>query len=224
MPQQPKRAMPPVEDLVEIIRAAAANADTLADDAAFLARAGRFPRAHSLAVLAVEEVGKAMLCVVATFPTAEMEQGFWTEYRKHTSKLAYAHVASTALFGGDGPAVEQIATAAALVDSDAATKLSGLCVDYSDDGRVLTPADLVTEEDALTAIRAARTLVDEFGTRWTGPDVLDRLLAARAAGVATHLDAAREAFAQDPDATLATIRAFYRHPLGQEESPVPDRA
>jgi len=45
-----------------LARAALDNADRLLTDASTLLAAGPAPSAHSLAVLALEEVGKAIIC------------------------------------------------------------------------------------------------------------------------------------------------------------------
>ncbi|MFE3205958.1 AbiV family abortive infection protein [Embleya sp. NPDC059237] len=214
---KPPKPLPPTADLVHIIQAAVANAEALADDAAYLMAAGRVCRAHSLAVLAVEEMGKALLCIIATFPTPEVRNDFWKHYNSHGAKLAYAHGALTLLLGdGKAPVAEQLGSVVAAVAGDSATKLSGLYVDYVDTD-VRTPADSVTAEDARAAILAARTLVDEIGVRWTGEEVLARLRAAQEdTAVGTILDQARDAAGQAPEALLGATRRFYHDPLGLE--------
>jgi hypothetical protein len=54
--------MPTADQLRQLKHAAEQNAEDLTADARVLLDAGRFPRAYALAVLALEELGKAQLC------------------------------------------------------------------------------------------------------------------------------------------------------------------
>jgi hypothetical protein len=60
--QQPRPTLPPKDVLDALARAAVDNADRLLTDASTLLAGGSAPSAHSLAVLALEEVGKAIIC------------------------------------------------------------------------------------------------------------------------------------------------------------------
>jgi AbiV family abortive infection protein len=55
------RPIPPRDDLLALFQAAKTNAGDLISDAELLADVGRFPRAHALATLAHDEIGKAQL-------------------------------------------------------------------------------------------------------------------------------------------------------------------
>jgi AbiV len=59
--QMPSTPLPPKELLDALARAAVDNADRLLSDASTLLAAGSAPSAHSLAVLALQEVGKAIM-------------------------------------------------------------------------------------------------------------------------------------------------------------------
>lgn len=69
------------------INAARQNAERLAQDARLLLSQKRFPSACALAVLAIEEAGKAsILREIALARTDEQLKNAWKEYRSHTSK------------------------------------------------------------------------------------------------------------------------------------------
>lgn len=92
------RPMPPVGDLIALIQASLRNAVGLVEDARLLLSSGRASRAHALATLALEEVGKSCLCMLALVPTpASMTlyglksgEDFWAAWREHTDKLMWA--------------------------------------------------------------------------------------------------------------------------------------
>ena len=49
---------------------------------------GSAPRAHALAVVAAEELGKAVLCVIASaVPGGADPKAFWGEFYTHETKL-----------------------------------------------------------------------------------------------------------------------------------------
>jgi AbiV family abortive infection protein len=71
------------------MNAACRNARRLADDASLLLDAGRYPTAASVAVLSIEESGKAsVLRGLALAPTEETRRRAWKDYRSHRSKNA----------------------------------------------------------------------------------------------------------------------------------------
>lgn len=78
--------MPTAGQLRHLAHAAAQNAGDLAADARLLLEAGRFPRAHALAVLALEELGKMVLCHEVLDGELD-DDGFRREWSKHPSKL-----------------------------------------------------------------------------------------------------------------------------------------
>jgi AbiV family abortive infection protein len=75
------------EQIATGMTAAAQNASRLAEDAGLLLQAGRFPTACSLAILSLEESGKAtILRSMATANTQEEILGLWKSYRRHLDK------------------------------------------------------------------------------------------------------------------------------------------
>lgn len=75
--------------LAEGMNAAATNAVRLAQDAATLLDAGRFPTAASLAALSIEESGKvSILRSMALAKTSSELLSDWKTYRSHTDKNA----------------------------------------------------------------------------------------------------------------------------------------
>ena len=69
------------------INAAERNAKRLAEDARLLLEAKRFPSAAALAILAVEEAGKAHVLRGLSMAKSDDEaKKIWKEYRSHTRK------------------------------------------------------------------------------------------------------------------------------------------
>ena len=69
------------------MNAAAKNACRLAEDAATLLAAGRFPTAASIATLAIEETGKISILRTLALATSDAETAeAWKHYRSHTRK------------------------------------------------------------------------------------------------------------------------------------------
>jgi AbiV family abortive infection protein len=76
-------------EVAQGITVAGCNARRLADDAATLLAAGRFPTAASLAALAIEEAGKASILRALALARNDAEiKEEWRAYRSHTSKNA----------------------------------------------------------------------------------------------------------------------------------------
>ena len=73
--------------IAEGINAASRNALRLAEDAALLLANKRFPSASSLAVLSIEEAGKASILRYLSVAKSDKEvSDCWREYRSHTRK------------------------------------------------------------------------------------------------------------------------------------------
>ncbi len=120
---------------------------------------GHWPVAHALATLALEEIGKAFLCVFAAATPESFRADFWNAFVSHTTKIQVAHVALAPLFAA-GTASQSVVQAieefGLTAKAGQSAKLRGLYVDYAN-GTVLNPAD-VTERDArsvATHVRAA---------------------------------------------------------------------
>lgn len=140
-----------VEQLVAVQRAAAANAETLLLEAKLLLDIGRHARAHALAILAFEELGKHVMTVSALL--RRDEPGFWKKYSdrfsSHKEKLRLARLA-VQMFG-EGDEFEEPGFFHRLnqwVASDSLGKLRGLYVDVGDDGSILEPMSATTPAEA----------------------------------------------------------------------------
>ncbi len=76
--------------IAELTNAAGRNAKRLVDDAKLLLRNGRIPSAACLAILSIEESGKAsLLRGLALARNARERAECWRDYRSHTAKNIY---------------------------------------------------------------------------------------------------------------------------------------
>ena len=148
--------MPTAGQIRQLAQAAAQNAVDLAADARFLLDAGRFPRAHALATLALEELGKMELCQVVLEGKLD-ENDFRQEWSNHLWKLDRSR--SLAILSASTPA-RVFATA----DDDFAMKLRGLYVDVNPvnpSGPPMTPSAVtptLASEMVQTAEAASRAV------------------------------------------------------------------
>jgi AbiV family abortive infection protein len=159
-------------ELLACAVAAAENAQDLLDDAELLFGAGRHARAYSLAVLAVEEFGKAAsLLTLAAMPENLMAQapvGRLLEW--HQLKQVGGLLMAAVPFSDPGAAarlaampvaqVEQIlGTADASVRDADMLKLRGLYVDMDRDARIRQPAEITRAEGSVQLRRARQVAV-----------------------------------------------------------------
>lgn len=115
--------MPAAGQLRQLAQAAAQNASDLAADARLLLDAGRFPRAHALATLALEELGKPELCHAVL--AGELDaKGFREEWSNHLWKLDRSRILAIL----SAPTEARVFATA---DDDCATKFRGLYVDVN---------------------------------------------------------------------------------------------
>jgi AbiV family abortive infection protein len=157
-------------DLVACAVAAAGNAKALLDDAELLSLAGRRARASSLAVLAIEEVGKAVsMMVLSLIPEklkGQARVGRMLEW--HELKLAGGLLAAlippgtalaTALASMPRGELEQIMRKTELFTrDDDQLKRRGLYVDMDRSGRITQPSE-VTEAQVSDQLFRARQAV-----------------------------------------------------------------
>jgi AbiV family abortive infection protein len=153
--------MPSADQLRLLAAAAEGNAADLAADARLLLEAGRPARAHALATLALEELGKRALCLGALAGKLD-ERGFREAWSSHRAKLERSHL--LAILSANS--VERIF---AWYEDDASMKMRGLYVDANPvdaDGPPLTPSDVDpvaaqgivdTAEAAVAGLRARST-------------------------------------------------------------------
>lgn len=143
--------MPDDQQLLDLMRAAVDTALQQHKDALYLLDGGRWPTAYAVAHLALEECGKAVVCLTAFGMPPQVRAEFAPVYaawlNRHQDKAGAAYF----IRGVFGPLplqstdlLSEVVQAAAVSNG---LKFRGL---YSDivDGRVLRPADQVTEADA----------------------------------------------------------------------------
>lgn len=194
---------------------AVANGMELLDDASLLLEHERWPRAHALAVLALEELGKAGVCLGALLYDGTQAEQFWKDFTHHPTKLLNAG-AILAFLGSDNTSAT--ADAVAQIEKEAkrehVRKLRGLYVDLSTSGDVQRPAD-VDEDAARRVVDRVRAVLDLLGPAWTSGAVLDRLdeLEAHGDELRTVFGQAQQLVQLDPDAAIAIGRAGMRGDL-----------
>jgi len=204
------RPIPADEELVALIQACLSNAGDLLADAGQLLEASRVPRAHAVATLAFEEIGKACLCMLALLPQpapffgVHGKDNFWKAWNDHTDKLSWASGFLELLIRQ--PATPVLAAAERLLASTRTNhlrKLRGFYVDYVD-GTVLLPAE-ITEAEARQLTRDVQSVLDVTEQAWCHDAVLERIREARVAGLANLLGTLSQAADMDPDAVVAVI-------------------
>jgi AbiV family abortive infection protein len=129
--------MPSANQLRLLAAAAEGNAADLAADARLLLEAGRHARAHALATLALEELGKRTLCLEALAGKLD-ENGFRKAWSSHLDKLESSYLEAIL-------SANSAQRLSAWYKDDAAMKMRGLYVDANPidaDGAPLTPSDL----------------------------------------------------------------------------------
>lgn len=139
--------LPPRDELLTLFRTALANAQDLLSDADILLNARRWPRAHALATLAWEELGKAHLCLIAvTVPSDVSPEDFWGILGDHGRKLVRMHGFAALIQPG---VLARFPDIAKKVQSGFAAsndlRLRGLFVDYSR-GRILLPSSITEKQ------------------------------------------------------------------------------
>lgn len=160
----PIRPVPPREDLRRLAEAALSNAAELLADARLLAEAGRFPRAHALATLACEELGKEQQCLVAMH-SLFAESKFWPGFTNHRGKLAHAQTFSV-LHSGEPVNSVNLFNERVRQGSRSANerKFRGLYVDYVD-GALQLP-DEITDHETWQLIDQAQAVLDHSRSSW----------------------------------------------------------
>jgi AbiV family abortive infection protein len=160
----PIQEIPPQDHLLKLAQAALSNAGDLLADARLLFDAGRFARAHALATLACEELGKEQECLRAIWlpPAPRL---FWDTFNNHTRKLGHAQALAVADSGepihsphGFNQRVNQRSHSAHQ------RKLRGLYVGYAD-GEPQLPGE-ITEHETRQLIERTQTLVNLASTGW----------------------------------------------------------
>jgi AbiV family abortive infection protein len=182
----PSTPLPPKELRDALARAAVDNANRLLADASTLLAVGSAPTAHSLAVLALEEVGKAIICCggfAGSDNTVTTRERFDQEIASHPAKLTWARNFVDIMGLGTGDNSGMAASAEEYLDAlkeqrtrDNIQKMRGFYVDLSNTGEVQLPTE-ITAADAEEMIaysgwanRAVRDLlIDRTGFRYIMP-------------------------------------------------------
>lgn len=193
--------LPPRDDLLALFRAALANARGLLDEAKILYGAQRWPRAHVLATLAHEELGKAHACLLAVMlPGDFTREEFWGTFEHHERKLRRVHGFAELMRPESLQSVEE--RARRVLDSSAAAhdlRLRGLFVGYRN-GRILLP-DTITEKAArnkVSQVHAALVFADAAFPVDGFDEMLNKL--------GSLVEPLRAATAADPDAVAVALR------------------
>jgi AbiV family abortive infection protein len=218
------RPVPSHDDLVTLLQACLDNAGDLLADARLLLDADRAPRAHALATLAFEEIGKACICLLALLPMPEPFFGFrgaddfWAAWNSHTDKLAWARGFLTLLMSEPtGPAQEAAVRVIDAAGADHLRKMRGLYVDYLA-GTVLLPENITaTEARELTA--DVQAVLDVVVHAWCHDQVRDRLGEVQqqhGAELADLMVNISQVVQTDPDTAVALGRRMLQEGLSGE--------
>lgn len=153
-----------VAEIAKGMTVAGRNARRLANDAAKLLAAGRFPTAASLAALAIEEAGKAPILRALALAKDDAEiKNAWKAYRSHTSKngtwLFPALAASGARKLDDFRSLfDQDSNHPFLLDQ---LKQLGFYTDCLGAGHWTVPTEVVDEDLARTLVNVADVLAND---------------------------------------------------------------
>jgi AbiV family abortive infection protein len=214
------RPIPDLDELVTLIQASLRNAGELLSDARLLLAADRAPRAHALATLAFEEIGKAFICILAVVPSAPLfgirsEGDFWKAWNSHTDKLAWARgFLSLLIQEPSAPVADTVTRLADTSLADHLRKMRGLYVDYAG-GSVLVPSDITSAEAAELA-SDVQAVLDIATSVWGHDGMRERLHELHeqyADQFSNLLTLAAQVIARDPDAALNTTRQMLQDGL-----------
>jgi AbiV family abortive infection protein len=208
-----RRPIPPMDDLLALIQASLRNATALLADARSLLDSGGAPRAHALATLALEEIGKSCLCILALVPVPESaviygmksKGDFWAAWRDHTDKLEWALGFMGLLLNDSGPAAQAVARIHAAAQSGHLRKLRGFYVDY--DGHTVLEPTAISEADAQQIITDAETLLNVVAAAWLSEGAEERFkenMSQYGSELSAFIERAGEAVEADMDAALVT--------------------
>ncbi len=200
------RTLPSPERLLKLSRAAIVNAGGLLDDARLLLDAGSWPRAHALGTLALEEFGKAALCVAALQYSEGQSKKFWSDFVRHQIKLGYAlGIARTLVASLPSDMVDTITRVEAEANSGHSEKLAGLYVDLDLDNTTILPPERIAEATARQVVADAGALIGFFLPAWTSgvfDSKVGELLGEHWDKFSQVMDDAMELLKVDPNAAM----------------------
>jgi AbiV family abortive infection protein len=185
--------------LAEATLASLRNARRLIHDAKVLLREGRYPTAHSLAVLALEEFGKHTMFVAAV-ARGHADPTYWRRLKRrladHSDKLRNALMLAglTARTEEEIAILDDVAKAA---EGQHFAKLRGLYVDVDPQHGVFDPNSEVSAEDAKWTVRTVEWLL-EIGALFERDPVRLQSIFRDVAGDAVAKARDAESIADDP--------------------------
>ncbi|MFD7897725.1 AbiV family abortive infection protein [Streptomyces sp. NPDC059743] len=193
--------------------AAFKNARALLTGARAVLDEQEWPAAFSMAALALEEVGKATLCMTMLgMPPTEREKfrpAFNKAFTDHQAKATFAHLVLAMVADEVSATLEKMMDD--VIESARRTntvKFRGLYVDCTDTGALLKPDD-VAEADARWMVNTVTTTLAESGPAEAAvaePDVYLDFVHQWQSGV--DFDALGAYIDTAPDKFLAEVRAF----------------
>ena len=221
------RPIPEFDELVTLLQACLGNAGDLLADARILLVARSAPRAHTLATLALEEIGKAYVCLLAVVPVPMPEpffgprgqSDFWAAWNSHTDKLSWARAFMELLIAPAGPATEVVSRLGELTRADHVRKMRGLYVDYAG-GAVQLPSE-VTAAEAEELVSDVQAVLDVSVQVWCHDGARGRLrevLALHGEAFADMMAKASAAVSVDADAAVGVASELLRRGISGELS------
>ncbi|MEV5880610.1 AbiV family abortive infection protein [Streptomyces sp. NPDC052101] len=202
--------------VVDVAAAAFKNARALLTSAQAVLDAHQWPASFSFGALALEEVGKAAMCMMmlAMPPTVpeEFRSGFDKAFTNHQAKAEFAHLV-LGMFADEVPASLQqlMDDAIASARQTNNVKFRGLYVDYTDTGALLEPDTVVNESQArwmVTAVTTALAWSNPVEAAVAEPDIYLDFVHQWQDGV--DFDALGAYVTASPDQFIAHIRALAR--------------
>lgn len=203
------KTIPTSLELAALSDASIANARAYLKEASILLENEAWARAHSSATLALEEIGKAHLCVSLIWIPEQYRSGFpfWQAFRNHRTKLTFAYI-MRAILGDDEPPSSLagvLESASSAADADNTTKFRGLYVDY-EDGALRVPAQ-VSEAEARAVIARVRLLLHGVGEPYSLSNLLSFISAeGEDRAVIAHMSSRFREMASDEDTFIANLR------------------
>lgn len=221
------RPIPEFDELVTLLQACLGNAGELLADARILLAVQRAPRAHALATLALEEIGKAYVCLLAVVPVPMPEpffgprgqSDFWVAWNSHTDKLSWARAFMELLIAPAAPAAEVVSRLGESTRADHVRKMRGLYVDYAG-GTVQLPSD-VTAAEAEELASDVQAVLDVSVQVWCHDGARERLrevLALHGEAFADMMAKASAAVSVDADAAVGVASELLGRELSGELS------
>lgn len=211
--------------LADATLASLRNSQRLIADAETLLLNGRYPTAHALAVLALEEFGKHVMCASANI-RGHADEEYWRRFRRrfrdHRDKLRNALLLA-GLMATTEEEMEPLDDLEAAAKREDFAKLRGLYVDLDRSGTVYEPVVTIGRQEAEKTVATVRLLVRLGGATFGDPDRVHAVfetLADRAGEAAAW--AARAA--DDPMALALFGEALRSHLDSRAELPGVDRS